>query len=69
MNEDLAGICKRCTNLEQLWLEACRGLDENIFEYLQFVEGLEVLGLRLFKQSFVKLKKLSNNNKLRVLDL
>jgi hypothetical protein len=30
-------ICKRCKNLEALYLEECRRLDENIFEHLQYV--------------------------------
>ena len=57
-NEDLGMICKCCKNLEQIHIEDCRRLDENIFEHLQFVEQLTHLRIRNFKQSFVKLRKL-----------
>ena len=40
-----------------------------MFDGLQFVEGLESLTLRLWRQSFGKLGKLANNVKLSRLDL
>jgi hypothetical protein len=68
-SEDLKAVCKRCTNLEQLTLEACRGLDEEVFQHLQFAEGLQSLGLRSFRQSFGKLRLLGSNTRLQSLDL
>lgn len=62
-------ICKRCKNIEYIFLEECRRLDENIFEHVQYVEFLESFTLRNFKQSFVKLRKLENNQFLTHLDI
>jgi Leucine-rich repeat (LRR) protein len=62
-------ICKRCKNVQAIYFEECRRLDENIFEHLQYVEQLSSFTLRSFKQSFVKLKKLENNQYLTHLDI
>lgn len=52
--ETLEPIFKRCLNLKRVDISECKNLDENVFELLSKVEGLESLGLRHFRQSFGK---------------
>ena len=44
-------------------------MDENVFEMLRKVEGLESLTIKFFKQNFSRLGLLTENANLRHLDL